>query len=362
MKYRPYIIIVFIISFLSGCGKELDLSQFPLNKSPQVIGDTVYIPIFPVINGFSQPNDILVGKEPIIYIADMMNNRIAQMDLSGALISYSDFILRPRKIAQDRNYDLLVIASVIDTIPPNILDTVDAVFRFRLRYNGGILSGVHPVITFKSNQPTPLPGNHGHLTGITTFSDNYYLVLRSGPNNSSLIDPDNAIFRIDKYDHTLPVPERLSGFEVLGQGLLSLLGTSAVTTFSFNNTDFIYTQTDQNAVFKVQWSVYDDIENTYNPKFTPESNVDLLRNGLFAQPVGITIDDYTNIYIVDAQKDSLYKFSGNGMLRRESFGGNGASVTQFSGPSGVAFFYKTLYICDKGNDRILRFILSTDVH
>jgi DNA-binding beta-propeller fold protein YncE len=124
----------------------------------------------------------------------------------------------------------------------------------------------------------------------------------------------------------------------------------------------IYTQIDPNAVFKVQWAVYDDIEGTYMPKFTPESNVDLLKNNLFSQPAAITIDDYSNIYVIDAQKDSLYKFSGNGMLKSESFGGHGSSLTQFSGPMGVAFFYKTLYICDSGNNRILRFILSTDIH
>jgi hypothetical protein len=361
MKLKLYIIL-FIISALNGCGNELDVSQFPLNKSPQIIGDTVYIPQSPVITGFNQPEDILIGNEPLIYIADKFNNRVVQMDISGALISYSNFILRPKKLAQDRNYDLLVLASVIDTIPPNILDTVDAVFRFKLQPNGGILSGVNPAIAFKSNQPTPLPGDHGSFTGIAAFSDNYYLVLRSGPNNTNPIDPDNAIFRIDKYDHTVPVPERLPGFEVIGQGLLSLLKTSAVTTFSFNNTDLIYTQIDPNAVFKVQWAVYDDIEGTYMPKFTPESNVDMLKNNLFSQPAAITIDDYSNIYVIDAQKDSLYKFSGNGMLKSESFGGHGSSLTQFSSPSGVAFFYKTLYICDSGNNRILRFILSTDIH
>jgi hypothetical protein len=121
------------------------------------------------LTGFNQPEDIYVGYEPLIYIADKGNNRIVQLDRSGAIVSYSNFILKPRKITQDRNYDLLVIASVIDTIPPNILDTVDAVFRFKLQPNGGIIAGVQPTIAIKSNQPTPIPGNHGNLTGISTF-------------------------------------------------------------------------------------------------------------------------------------------------------------------------------------------------
>src|ERR1051325_8047695 len=197
------------MTFLLSCGNETDLSQFPLNQNTGTVGDTVYIPQSPSYTGFNKPNDIFIGYEPLIYIADKENNRIVQMDLSGAIVSRSNFILKPTKITQDRNFDLLVTASFVDTIPPNILDTVTAIYRFKLRNNNGLISGVEPSVVFKSNQPTPLPGSHGALTGIASFYDNYYLVTRSGPNNSSLIDPDNAIFRIDKFDHTYPVPERL---------------------------------------------------------------------------------------------------------------------------------------------------------
>jgi hypothetical protein len=351
-----------ITFFILGCGDKPDLSQFPINEPITTIGDTVYIPQYPVIYGFNEPADVFIGNEPLIYVADKMNNRIAQLDLAGVLISYSDLILRPRKITQDRNYDLLVIGSVIDTIPPNILDTVDAVFRFKLRNNNGLLSGVTPTIAFKSNQGTPIPGDHGNFTGISTFQDNYYVVCRSGPNNSSPIDPDNAIFKIDKYDNTLPVPERLSGFELEGQGLLSLQQTSSIVTFTYNNTDFIYTQNYAEAVFKVQWCTYDDLEGIYRPKFTPENNVDLLRNGLFTNPQDVTLDQYGNIYVIDAAKDSLFKFTSLGKLKSETFGGTGTNADKFKNPTGVAFFYKTLYICDTGNNRILRFILSTDIY
>jgi hypothetical protein len=355
-------ILTIILIIFSGCGEELDLSLFPVNQPPQIIGDTVYIPQFPIFTGFNEPVDIFIGNEPLIYVADKGNNRIVQLDISGAVVSYSNFVLKPRKITQDRNYDLLVIASVIDTIPPNILDTVDVVYRYKLRPNGGVIAGVQPTIAFKSNQPTPIPGNHGNFNGIAAFTNNYYLVARSGPNNSSLIDPDNAFFKIDKYDNTLPVPDRLSGFEVLGQGLLSLKEISAIATFSNNNTDFIYTQSHSDAVFKIQWVTFNDIDEIYEPKFTPSNNVDLLRNGLVERPEGLTIDNLGNIYVIDAGKDSLFKFSGLGKLKKESFGGEGVSPSQFNNPMGVAFFYKTLYICDTDNNRILRFILSTDIN
>ncbi len=360
--YLGFILSASALLFSACANDQLDLSQFPINQPPGKIGDTVYIPITPALTGYSRPSDILIGYEPLMYIADKENNRVVQLDISGAIIGASNFILKPKKIAQDRNYDLLVIGSVIDTIPPHTLDTVDAVFRLKLRDNGGHISGVAPRIVFKSNQPTPIPGNHGKLTGISTFFDNYYLILRSGPNNSNFIDPDNAIFKVDKYDNTVPVPDRLPGFQVEGQGLLSLLSASSVTTFNFNATDFIYTQTASNVAFKVQWCTWDDIDGTYLPKFTPENGVDLLRPGLVTSPEDVTIDQYNNIFVVDSQKDSVYKFNSLGRLLHESFGGPGSGLSQFSSPMGVAFFDKTLYVCDTENDRVLRFILSTDIH
>jgi NHL repeat len=364
LKIISFLAMLFLGITLGGCAEEdkIDLSQFPINIDPGTIGDTTYIPITPVITGFNEPSDIHFGYDQQIYVADKNNNRVVQLNLAGGIVSYSDFILRPKKVSQDRNFDLLVIATVIDTIPPNILDSIDVVYRFRLQPNGGILSGVVPTIAFRSNQPTPIPGDHGSFTGIATFQDNYYLVSRSGPNNSSPIDPDNAIFRIDRFDNTNPVPERLPGFEAEGQGLLSLQEISGITAFSYNNVDLIYIQKSSNAAFKVQWCLYDEAEGTYIPKFSPSGNVDLLRNGLLIEPADITIDQFNNIYIIDSYKDSLYKFNSLGSLRSESFGGEGATTSQFSNPLGVAFFNKTLYICDTGNNRILRFILSTDIN
>lgn len=351
--------------YILGCnyGEELNLNQFPINgNGGGTIGDTVYIPLSPILTGYNHPVDIYVGYEPLIYVADRDNNRIAQLDISGNVIGYSNFILHPKKIAQDRNYDLLIIGSVIDTIPPGILDTVDAVFRLKLQPNYGLITGVNPHVVFKSNQATPIPGDHGNFTGVAAYYNNYYLVLRAGPNNSSFIDPDNAIFKIDKYDHTIPVPERLAGFELEGQGLLSLLGTSSVTTFSNSTTDLIYTQTAQNVVFKIQWCVYDPVDGIYTPKFTPASGVDMLRPGIVTAPEDITLDKFNNLYVIDSGKDSLFKFNSLGALKHESFGGMGTGTSQFNSPMGVAFFDKTLFVCDTYNNRILRFILSTDIH
>jgi hypothetical protein len=136
---------------------------------------------------------------------------------------------------------------------------------------------------------------------------------------------------------------------------------SAVTTFNGNLTDFIITRNTSDFGFKVLWFLYDDVKGTYNPKFLPEDNVDIL-NVQIGTPVGITVDNSSNVYVVDNTKDSLYKYTNAGRLRNESFGGAGTGVNQLIAPGGVSFFDRVLYISDTGNNRVVRYKLSTDIN
>ena len=77
--------------------------------------------------------------------------------------------------------------------------------------------------------------------------------------------------------------------------------------------------------------------------------------------------------MLDAGKDSLFVFNraasrawprrpARAALRpvRVSFGGTGSGPLQFHGPEGVAYYERTVYVADTGNNRIARFRLNTD--
>jgi hypothetical protein len=96
----------------------------------------------------------------------------------------------------------------------------------------------------------------------------------------------------------------------------------------------------------------------------------------FAQPADVCIapDETGYIFVVDAQKDSLYQFTNKGFegvnppansgIKKQiitSFGGRGAGAFEFNQPSGVAYFKRIVYVADKGNNRIIRYKLSTDL-
>lgn len=355
-----YIILLFTISLLtfSACTDKTDFSQFPLTGSGGVptLDSVTYVQQTPIWTGYNGPRAILLGREPLVYIADTKNNRVVQLDLSGAEIGALG-VLHPVAIAQDYNYDLLVIG---DSILPITNDTISFLYRIKLEPVNGFLSQASLLPLMGSNYPTPLTSNKRKFTGVGVFADNSYIITRRGPDNTSSLDPDNALLKVYGVDSVTSV-NSLSGFQVTGNGVYSIDMMSAITTFNNELTDFIITRNSEGYGFKVLWYVYDNLKGTYNPKFVPEDNVDIL-NVQIGTPVGVTVDNNKNVYVVDNTKDSLYKYTSLGKLKSESFGGTGSGTNQLYIPEGVSFFDKVLYIADTGNNRIVRYKLSTDLY
>jgi hypothetical protein len=341
--------------FLSSCGDKTDLSQFPINGgSDPNVGEVVYVQQSPTWNQFNGPAAVYLGKEPLVYVADTKNNRVIQLDLSGSEIG-SISVKNPVAISQDYNFDLLVIA---DTITGS--DTLNVIYRLNLVETGGFISNSTLRTLLTSDYPTPTSNRRRRFTGISVYPDNKLIVTRKGPDNSNVIDPDNALLKISGRNTVTNVTV-LSGFQPVGNGIYSIEKTSGITTFANNQTDFILIRNTIDFGFKVEWFVFDNLKGTYEPKFIPGENIDLITVQL-GTPAGITLDPNNNIFVVDNTRDSLYKFSATGELKSESFGGNGSGENQLNGPKGVSFFNRVLYIADTDNNRIVRYKLSTDIN
>jgi hypothetical protein len=357
MKIVYSILILTAFGFFYGCGDKLDLSQFPItnNGGTGTVSETTYVQQSPTWNQFNAPEDVLIGNEPVVYVADTKNNRVVQLDLSGAEIGSLSF-LNPRALAQDNNFDLLVIA---DTVSP-LNDTLSVVIRLRLSQHGGIISSTPKTNIVVSDYPTPVSSRKRRFTGITTLADNSFYVTRTGPDNNSALDPDNAILKI-KGTSSVEQLTVLQGFQITGNGVYSIDRTSSIAALPNNNTDFVITRATPDFGFKVLWFEYDEVDGVYNPKFLPESSADIVRLQI-GVPEDVTIDNNRNIFVVDSERDSLYKYNSSGRLMGESFGGEGLGDNQLNSPKGVAFFNKVLYIADTGNNRIVRYKLSTDLN
>lgn len=357
-KFLSYI---FLALFLVGCGEKLDLTEFTSRaRQGTTSTDTAYVLINPPWTGFNNPTDIMVGREPFIYIADTDNNRIVVLNLAGQFLG-SINVKHPVAIAQDYRLNLFICAD-FDTTINGVTKTFGALYKVDLfsvqhNFNQVKLQRLLPKTS------TDFSKENRRYTGVTVFYDNSYLVTRTGPDNSSFIDPDNAILefiQIKNSDGTIrdSLIGRLPNFEATGSGLMSINELSGITSFNRKNYEIVTTQIG-NTNFKVQWLKF-IVTNEYAgyvSKFEPgDPRVDILKIDKFGKPEDVTVDNNNNVYVIDSEKDSLFKFNQYG-TEMHSFGGS----KLFKNPKGVAFFDKTLYICDSGNNRILRFILSTDL-
>jgi len=358
IKYLSLFILITASLAFWSCAEKLDLGTFPLTNTgnPVTSSDTSYVQQTPVWTGFNAPEDVLLGKEPLVYVADTKNNRVVQLDLAGVEIG-SITVANPIALAQDNNFDILVIA---DTVLISTGDTLSVLYRIKLvgAPANGILTNAVLLRLLSSDYPTPLTSRKRRFSGVSTYPDNSILVSRRGPDNANNLDPDNAIMRC-RGVNSVSV-ELYTGFQVNGNGVYSIDQVSSVAAAGNNNFDFLLTRNTAQNGFKAEWFEYDNVNGAYNPRFLPEGNQDILKVE-FGMPEDVTTDPNRNIFIVDAGKDSLYKFNSLGKLLKESFGGNGAGENQLNGPKGISFFNRTIYIADTGNNRIVRYKLSTDL-
>jgi DNA-binding beta-propeller fold protein YncE len=363
MKFLKIIQLFFILQVIlifASCAEKFDLTDIDTGDGNiNFGGDTVYVQLKPVWEGYNRPQDIMVGREPFIYVADTDNDRIVMLNLNGDVLG-ARAIKQPVALAQDYRLNLIVCAQ-FDTIVGGQSQTFNAVYKIDL------VASSHQIGSAPIKKLLPRPADLNRplveYTGACAFYNNTFYISRKGPNNTSFVDPDNSIL-IFSPKKLLGIPSdedtligRVPNIDPLGQGLVSAYNISSLTSFNDQTIDMIVTLTGENS-FKAQWLEYviTPIDQRYLSNFSPNS-VSFMIPNKFSRPEGSAVDQSRNIFIADADRDSIYKFNSFGD-ELQSFGT--FSDDSFNEPHGVAFFDKTLYVADTGNNRIVRFILSTE--
>ena len=113
---------------------------------------------------------------------------------------------------------------------------------------------------------------------------------------------------------------------------------------------------------------YVDFDNSKSDRFLYESYRFKSPEDVFISP------DLKHVFVVDSELDSFYEFTNRGYegvtppanvnqtkVVNVSFGGEGDGPFNLNDPMGVCYFNETIYIADKGNNRVLRFKLNTNV-
>ncbi len=353
---RILLLLTSIFIILQGCDRKFSTENLiaPNSGSANISGDTVYVQLNPVWGGFNNPQDIYIGHDQFLYVADTDNDRVVMMNVAGQVLG-SLAIQKPIAIAQDFRLNLFVCAE-FDTLGK----TFSAVYRIDLFAVGNQISEAVPIRLLPRASDLNKPNRK--YTAVTTFYNNMLYVARTGPDNGSFFDPDNSILMfVPKSNFGRGDGDTLIGrvpnIDAVSSGFVTANGISSLTSFDKRNIDVVVTLTGTTNFKAQQWNyVVSNLDEKYVTKFAPKDSVAFAKPNRFEQPEGCTIDASGNIFVVDAAKDSVYKFNAFGN-ELQSFGGSDI----FNQPHGVAFFDRTLYIADSGNNRILRFILSTDI-
>ncbi len=393
-RFSIYIVLI-ITSVFAACEKPLgdktDLGFIDVpNYDEQPIA---FVPILPEIKITGNPQDITVGYDELLYVADPSANKITCFDQSGRKLSERN-IQGVKALAMDRSLDLLAVGTK-DTLINGVNYTLDAIYRLQLTAGGGyglasaaiVKIIMHPFY-FKTTFTTS--DTSVHINGISVMADNTYYITRSGPSNntSQIGGPDDAILvfnQNDKFITTVNVTTE--------QGLISdyfkkpfaisTLAKAPQTTNVRTGGDFLFTSISNSTTIKAQYIRFEssDFGSSYSlntslaGQDTSRADGFIYTPNRFVNPRGITIagDGSNYIFVSDAARDSVYLFTLNGLEGvqpppgysskkniKVSFGGRGSGPKQFRNPTALAYYGQTLYVCDAGNGRILRYKLSTE--
>ncbi|MDX2188707.1 MAG: hypothetical protein SFY32_02480 [Bacteroidota bacterium] len=389
-----YPIACLFICILSSCsgflGNKTDISFIAIPDYS--VRAVAYVPIQPVISGYSDPSDICIGFDNLIYVVDKGTEEI---------ISYNESMVELGRlkiqgvtaVAQDRRLNLIALGT-LDTTINNFSHTLTCIYRIALNNQVyGISSGtitkkiVHP---FYISTGIKSSDNAVQFTGVAVLADNSYYITRTGTSQTNLLGgPDDAILLFnnkDKYQYYLQVSTQDEGVKL--DYIKNPLGIATFVAPPQSNSirdrkDLMYISNSPSDVLKVKVLSYTVVEDA--PVYaldqslvigdTSKASGFLYTPRRFGSPSDIAFagDGSQLVFITDKQKDSLYIFTNNGLEGvapptgstsqkniKVSFGGNGQSLTKFNMPSAVAYSEKIVYVADAGNHRILRFKLTTD--
>lgn len=379
---RTALFIITAALLLSSCNEKssiVDPSTLP-KATGQVVSDTNYIQIQPAWGGFNDPKDVKVGFDDFLYVAEPNDDKIVMVNLAGTILGFSQYVMRPVAITEDRRFNLIVACEYDTTVNGSVI-TVAAIAKIRLfNYSDSIWAAPVEIVYHESPQEQISRDGAGNLisgreyTGVAVLPDNSYYVTRSGNNNTSSVDPDNLVLHFNEKDiqYSSDYIDLVPSLVPTGTGFVAINQISSITTFNTKQygSDFILTQTDPANAFKVKWITFNPgselFAPSWNSKFSldpttyPSGKLPDILSGVFKTPQAVMVDDRSNIYVINSSLDSLMKFNLTGNLLHESFGPS-KSGNALLHPSGITYFNKIIYISDTGHNRILRYELSTDL-
>ena len=384
---------------------------------PSLINEAEYVPLFPFfttaadLGRLDAPHDVYVGYDEFIYVVDSRGLHV--FDTSGRPAVFLGIPGGATSVVQDRLLRVFVTARK-DTMVNGRNWNLPVILKYENITTGSpTLTQTlwHPFDEDSRmfNRPDPLSTDEDvEFTGITVLYDNSFYVSRRGPVNdrTSVILPHNTVLRfafdestnkhVNRGAITALNPNRASLRSAIYPSDVLTIVQPPQRTFYPEEEHFIVAQTPALTQEEVEagappltFSVLSILAVLTSAGIDYRPDSDLLQIAAdpsrgtgflyeefkFASPsdMAFAADGTSYLFVLDAVKDSLFIFTGNGIEGVApppgstslipidvSFGGEGGGALEFRNPQGVAYFDRIVYVADTGNNRISRFRLNTD--
>lgn len=416
-KLRRYLYIGLILSLIMKCADFGSRQPLPTAATPSSLfgaNDTSYIQLFPGWDAsgigyrFSEPRDIMIGRDGYIFVADYGNDKIVVLNKSGAIQNHSGLdqiqVEKPLAMSGDSKMNLFIVNGSnkiyhwnqylnyagIDSIAINYVlkDTVtNEQFIYSFSEAGKAMSDTMHHLIFVDFIFRGDAVSKDSVLNVSIFYEDQsentqFMGVAAGPYGKNFLYATDAgrnrIVKIDLvpsgmvllkngwmgYTYTGKYSKTIVSF---GSGAGTVDTPGSITTDADGN--IYFTQTGGN--FLVQKLSYKD----YNSVFTLNEHpiMDLRDPPLFVHPSDIAVDNKSFIYVIemepythikmnpDSTVDTTYcyvhKFTPDGRI--VDLGNKGISQAIFQQPQGIAVDDENIiYITNTGMNRIERFKLS----
>ena len=320
IKLSAFLLLIVILTAACVDKNEQSFTSFieesgvDLTGNVGVIGDTLFLLQTPIWGPnpsrpqfdyqFNQPGDVYIGKEPLVYIADTGNDKIWMLDTFGNVKGILEGIPNPVDMVQDPRLRLYIVNET------STMYWVD-LFKERHIFEGAEIHTIYGPEQINHDCEFK-PNDCWEFVGITVYKnrngeDELYIASRGPSQKNNMIHQFSLdTSRAEPYRGPLPF---VSG----GFGFFGVTEPTGITNIQGTDIDFVFTQRGPNT-FKVQWIAKGRGETSAFDWFLdPRLGLDLFQVR-FREPEDVSVDENTNLYVVDAAADSMFKFSASGTL------------------------------------------------
>jgi hypothetical protein len=361
MKKTSLCIVILLLAFLA-CGKRIKLPTDIAPTSPG-IPDTTYVPISPAWTEaggipYSGPEDVHIGFDGYLYITDTGNDRIVKLDQGGNFIAQYEGIKQPNSVSQDLLLRLVATGGNTIYIKSRDQQVFDSLYAGEDIYDTTIVVSPDTLIDTVIVSPDSMVID----TTIGLFDTTYYIDTLQTAYKGIATDlrPESGYSTYLACDYTR---DEITRFLLYQPGELINLGAAVPPGYELSKTRgplgiFTYMRGTRLRLLFCQSLYYYCVQlldgETLEPVIPRSDSSNIYWQGTMDKAEDVATDEFENIFVVDRDKNQVHKFSRNG-VKILSFGGD------LKDPMGLAYANKILYVADTGNDRIIRFVLSTDL-